>query len=102
MYARVARYEVPPERLEAAAESFREAGAGLAQLDGFEGGYLLVDDEDGSLLTMTLWRSRTALESSETRASLLRGRAAQAVEGAVQSVRCYEVASELGETRDAG
>lgn len=95
MFARLARYEIAPERLEAAVGSFAEAGAGLSELEGFEEGYVLVDEEDGSLMTLTLWSSRTALEASDTRASLLRQRAARAAEGSVTSIHCYDVAAKL-------
>jgi heme-degrading monooxygenase HmoA len=92
MFARLARYTIEPDRLEDAIASFREAGAGLRELPGFEDGYILVDEEDGSLLTLTVWSTRTALESSETRASALRRRAARAAQGSVQSIHCYELA----------
>jgi heme-degrading monooxygenase HmoA len=97
MFARLARYDIGPDRLEDAVSSFAEVGGGLAGLDGFERGYILVDEDEGLLLTLTLWRSRLALEASETRASLLRQRAVKAAGGTVQSVHCYEVRSELGD-----
>jgi len=97
MFARLARYTIEPERLGDAIASFREAGTGLRELPGFENGYILVDEEDGALLTLTLWSTRTTLESSEARASALRRRATRAAEGSVQSVHCYEVAGELGD-----
>ena|SRR5215210_1159164 len=96
MFARLARYTVAPERLGDAIASFTEAGDGLQELPGFQDGYILVDEDDGSLLTLTMWSTRAALESSETRASALRRRATRAAEGSVQSVQCYEVAGELG------
>jgi heme-degrading monooxygenase HmoA len=96
MYARIARYEIETDRLAEAAESFKEVGAGVAELDGFERGYVLVDQEDRTLMTVTMWSRRTALEASETRAGLMRRRAAQAVEGTVHSVHTCEVVAELG------
>jgi heme-degrading monooxygenase HmoA len=94
MYARVARYEVPQERIEDAVESFREAAKKVQELDGFEDGYVLIS-EGGGVLTMTLWTSRTALETSETRASMARQAAARAVDGEVKSVEEYEVSEQL-------
>jgi heme-degrading monooxygenase HmoA len=95
MFGRIARYNIALERLEDAVTSFTEAGQSLSELEGFTGGYLLVDEDEGSLLTLTLWRTRSALETSETRASLLRQRAARAAEGSVQSVHSYEIATEF-------
>jgi heme-degrading monooxygenase HmoA len=96
MFARVARYEISPDRLAEAVKSFEQAGAGLSDFEGFQRGYVLLDEDDGALITLTLWSTRSALESSETRAGLLRRRAVQAADGSVQSVHCYEVAVELG------
>jgi heme-degrading monooxygenase HmoA len=94
MYARVARYEIPPERIGEAVETFREAAKKIQDLQGFEGGYLLTD-EDGGVLTLTMWASRAALETSETRASSARRGAAQAVDGEVKSVEAYEVSEQF-------
>ena len=40
-----------------AIESFREAGREIAELDGFHGGHVLVDHDDGTLMTLTLWEA---------------------------------------------
>ena len=91
MHARLARYAIEPDRLDDAVASFREAGRELSELDGFEEGYVLVDAEQGTLMTLTLWESRAAVDTSEVRAATLRQRALRAVDGDVQSVNCYEV-----------
>jgi heme-degrading monooxygenase HmoA len=96
VHARLARYAIEPDRLEDAVESFREAGRGLAELEGYKGGHLLVDSDEGSLLTLTLWESRAAMDKSEVRAAGLRQAALRTVEGEVQAVTCYEVPFELG------
>jgi heme-degrading monooxygenase HmoA len=95
MYARVARYDMPPERIGEAVEHFREAAPKLEALDGIDRGFVMIDDENGSLMTVTFWKSRSALEASDTRASLVRQGAARAADGAVQSVGCYEVVVEM-------
>ncbi len=97
MFARLARYEIPPDRLGDATASFSGAGAGLGALQGFQRGYVLVDEEECSLMPLTFWDSRLALETSEARAGMLRQRACREVDGSVQSVMSYEVAAELGE-----
>jgi heme-degrading monooxygenase HmoA len=91
MYARLAEYEFPEDQLETAVASFREAGKELSRLDGFSGGYVLSGEDGSTLTTMTFWATRSSLESSDTRASLLRRRACQSAGGSVQSVRSYEV-----------
>ena len=96
MHARVARYAIEPDRLDDALEGLREAGRELAELDGYKGGQVLVDYDDGTLITLTLWESRAAIDRSEVRAAQLRQRAMRAVEGEVQSVTCYQVPFELG------
>jgi heme-degrading monooxygenase HmoA len=95
MLARVARYEVPAERLDDAVAAFAEASAQIEQLDGFSGGYLFVDREDGRTMTLTLWDNIGALEASERTARNARREASEAVGGAVLSVESFEVAREL-------
>jgi heme-degrading monooxygenase HmoA len=95
MLARVARYEVNRDRLTDAVEAFNDAGREIEQLEGFVGGYVLVDHEDGRTMTLTLWESDAALEESESTARSARNRAAGAVDGSVLSVEKFEVALEL-------
>jgi heme-degrading monooxygenase HmoA len=95
MVARVARYEVPRDRLDDAVAAFGEAGTQIENLDGFAGGYVLVDSEDGRTMTVTLWDNPAALENSERQAGRMRRAAAQAAGGTVLSVEKFEVAQEL-------
>ena len=96
MHARVARYAIDPDKLVDALDGLRDAGRELAALEGYEGGHVLVDYDDGTLITLTLWENRAAIDRSEVRAAQLRQRAMRAVEGEVQSVTCYQVPFELG------
>lgn len=98
MHARMARYAVPPERVDEAVEGFRTAGEGLRTLDGFVDGYLLVDPDSGLLSTLTLWRDHRALDESATRAAAMRLRAIRDVEGACVSVNEYEVPLTFGDS----
>ena len=101
MYARLARYSIPPDEIDRAVRGFEDAGRSLQELDGLIGGYLLVDGESGTALTLTLWESHATLAGSETRAAVLRQRAVRDVEGSCESVSSYEVALEFGgHTRD--
>lgn len=96
MHARVARYGIDPDKLDDALDALREAGRELAELEGYKGGHVLVDYDDGTLITLTLWENRAAIDKSEVRAASLRQRAIRVVDGEVQSVTCYEVPFELG------
>jgi Antibiotic biosynthesis monooxygenase len=96
VHARVARYAVEPDKIVDALDGFREAGRELGALEGFKGGHVLVDYDEGTLITFTLWEDRAALDRSEVRAASLRQRALRNVDGEVQSVTCYEVPVDLG------
>jgi len=98
MFARVARYEVEPERMDEAVDAFREAAEQLASLSGLKGGYVLADPEDGVLMSMTFWESRQAMNDSEVEAAGLRQEAAKSVDGTVVSVHCLDVPIEIGST----
>lgn len=95
MLARVARYEFDAGRLDEAARAFGEAAAQIEELDGFAGGYVLVDPDDGRTMTITLWENSAVLENSERVARKARREAADAVGGSVLSVEKFEVAREL-------
>ena len=96
MLARVARYEVSSDRIGDAVAAFGDAAKELEGIDGFAGGWVLVDHEDGRTMTVTLWNNFAALENSERTAGKLRREAAGAVGGSVLSVEKFEVAQELG------
>jgi heme-degrading monooxygenase HmoA len=95
MLARVARYEVASDRINDAVTAFGDAAKEIEQLDGFAGGWVLVDHEDGRTMTVTLWANPAALENSERTAGKLRREAAETVGGSVLSVEKFEVAQEL-------
>jgi heme-degrading monooxygenase HmoA len=96
MFARVARYEVEPERTDEAIEAFRAAAEQLEGLSGLKGGYVLADWEDGVIMSMTPWESRAAMDQSEVKAAGLRQQAAKGVDGSVVPVHCLEVPIEIG------
>jgi hypothetical protein len=97
VHARVARYAIDPDKLVDALDGLRDAGRELAVLEGYKGGQVLVDYDDGTLITLTLWENRAATDRSEVRAAQLRQRAMRAVDGEVQSVTVYDVPFELGQ-----
>jgi heme-degrading monooxygenase HmoA len=91
MFARVARYKIPEENLDAAIGAFDEAVDELRDIEGNEGGYLLVDRDNSTAITLTFWTDRTALEASEVRASRLRSQAVGPHGGEIQAVDRCEV-----------
>ncbi len=97
LFARVARYRIPASRFGEVVPAFRESIEGLRDLEGLSGGYLVVDPENYTALTLTLWESREALQSSEMRAVRLRGQAVEAVEGEIVSVDTGEVAIDFSQ-----
>jgi heme-degrading monooxygenase HmoA len=95
MFARVARYDVEPDRTDEAIAAFRDAVDELESAEGLTGGYVLADREAGVIMSFTLWTNRTAMDSSEVKAAGLRQRAAKAVDGEVVSVHCLDVAIDI-------
>ena len=95
MLARVARYEVPSERIEDAVDAFNEAAKEIQDLPGMMGGYVLVDYEDGRTMTITLWENQSTFDSSESLARTARTNAANTVGGSVLSVERFDVAQDL-------
>jgi heme-degrading monooxygenase HmoA len=94
----VSRYEVPPERVRDAADSFQQAVRQIRAMNGLAAAYLLVNTETGRVLTMTLWDNAAAMEASHVAASRLRTEAVRTVDGNVLSIEEYEVAArELGD-----
>jgi heme-degrading monooxygenase HmoA len=96
MYARIARYDVEPDRTGEAIDAFREAVRQLEGLEGLKGGYVLADWEDGVIMSLTLWENRTAMDNSESKAGALRQQAAKSVDGVVVSVHNLDVPIEIG------
>jgi heme-degrading monooxygenase HmoA len=98
VFARIVRYAVEPARCEEALAAFREAAEEIGDIDGISGGYVMVDGDDGLIVTVTLWENRAAMENSEVRASRLRQEALRSVDGEIQSVERVSVATTIGAT----
>jgi heme-degrading monooxygenase HmoA len=90
MWARVSTYQLPSDDVEAAIERFNEA---LGQLEepGLERAELLVDRSSGKALTITVWESEDALQSSVEAANRIRSSAADAAGGTIIDVAHFEI-----------
>jgi quinol monooxygenase YgiN len=97
MYARVVRYKIPQERFGEVVAAFREPVEQLREVEGNRGGYLLIDRDNCTALTLTLWDNQAALESSEVAASRLRSDAVNAIDGEIQTIDKCEVALDFSE-----
>ena len=92
MFARVTTIQGQPDRLEQAISGFRDQTVATAQgQPGFQGAYLLVDRQQGTLLAISVWESEQAMQQSEQAIAQLRAQAAQQV-GGTPTVARYEVA----------
>lgn len=98
MHARVSTYAGPAEGLDQLVQGFDQTTDRLRQLDGFEGGYVLVDRTTGQAATITLWNSEEAASASAEQANQMRSEAAQAADHTVDSVVTYEVALHVPQT----
>ncbi len=95
MHARVSTYAGSPEQAQEGIRNFEGLTDALRSLDGFEGGYLLVDRGTGKAITMTLWSSEDAAEASAERAKQMRSDAAGGAGMNIESVETYEVAVQI-------
>jgi heme-degrading monooxygenase HmoA len=97
MYARIARYRIPIDHFGEVVEAFREVVEEVQNIEGNKGGYLLVDPDNSTALSVTFWDNRVAMEGSEVRATRLRSEAIETLEGDVQSVDRCEVALDFSQ-----
>jgi heme-degrading monooxygenase HmoA len=97
MFARVVRYQIPEARFGEVVPAFRESVEQLRDIEGNKGGYLLIDRDNCTALTLTLWDNQATLQASEVSATKLRSDAIDAVEGEVQSIDRCEVALDFSE-----
>jgi heme-degrading monooxygenase HmoA len=96
MHARVSFYDASTEGVDAGIEQFRDVQANVQQMQGNQGGMLLVDREGGKAITITFWDSADDLEASSEQANQLRQQVANAAGLSISSVEGYEVAVQFG------
>src|SRR3989449_9124873 len=77
MHGRVTKFEGSPDHLDAAIKLVKETIVPAAKkLQGFKGGYWLVDRASGKGFSVTLFESEAALKGGEDAAAQLRSQAA--------------------------
>ena len=98
MHARVSFYDFAGASREDAIRAFEQAREPVEQMQGNQGGMLLIAEDGTKAITITFWESADALRSSADRASELRQEAAGAAGMPVREVEAYEVGLEFGRT----
>jgi heme-degrading monooxygenase HmoA len=97
LFARVSRYQIPGARFGEVVPAFRDAIEKVQQLEGSRGGYLLIDRDNNTALTVTLWETQAALQASEVAAGRMRSDSINAVEGDILTIDRCEVALDFTE-----
>jgi uncharacterized protein YuzE len=92
----VSFYDAPAEGLDAGIEQFRGIQDTVLQMQGGQGGMLLVDRENGKAITITFWDSADHLEATSEQANQIRAQVAKNAGLSIRSVEGYEVAVEFG------
>jgi heme-degrading monooxygenase HmoA len=92
MFARVSTIQGAPEHLEEAIQ-YLATPASFRQAKGFKGNYLLVDRENGKMLTITLWETEADMQATAQAVNPIRQEGAR-LAGAAEppSIELYEVA----------
>jgi hypothetical protein len=93
MHARVTKFEGSPEQVDAAIKLVKETIApGAKRLEGFRGGYWLLDRASGKGFSVTLFNSESDIDKSEDAAAQLRAKASSFAR--ITAVERYEVVAE--------
>jgi heme-degrading monooxygenase HmoA len=92
VYARVSRFEGPPDAVDELLRQTREQVLPQAKQDeGFKGMIALGDRQSGKTLGITFWESEEAMRATEEDANQLREQSAEAVGQQIAGVERYEV-----------
>ena len=93
MFARVSIIEGSPERIDESIRLMRETTIPEGRkMQGFRGGYLLVDRKTGKQMIIALWETEADLNASTEAANRLWAQHVQAVTAQPPKVEVYEVA----------
>ena len=92
MFARVSRFDVRSERIQ---EGYREIEEhvmpALEMQNGYSGGLLLANSQQGKMLAVTMWESEQEMHATDEAARWFRLFSAEATQGTVINVETYEV-----------
>jgi heme-degrading monooxygenase HmoA len=88
MFARVSTYRGDGDRL---LQGFADVTGPLEAMDGFARAYFMVNRENGTGMSITIWESEEALNASVAKADELRSRGAEAGGATIESVEHYEI-----------
>jgi heme-degrading monooxygenase HmoA len=100
MFARVSRFDVPGDRIDADIKDSRERVSQIESMPGSLGVYYLVDRENGKTMAVTLWEDEQSMQSSEQRAQQMREEGVGTITGSkIVSVDRYEVALQPTESK---
>ena len=94
MYARVSRYEVPIDRLDADISGADATEKRIEEMPGSLGLYYMVDRQSGKTMAITLWETEQALRDSEMAASRLRDETTSAASADIKAIERYEVVAQ--------
>jgi heme-degrading monooxygenase HmoA len=94
MFARVSSYGI--DDADALVAGFDRATGPLEQMDGFSGGYFLVDRDGGKAMSITLWTDEASLNAGVEKANELRRDATEQGGGSIESVDHFEVVLTAG------
>jgi hypothetical protein len=92
MFARVTQFAVNPERLQQGSRAVEDhVIPALRMQAGYNGGLLLGNPENGTVLTVSLWEDEEAMHATDEASYWFRTFGAEAAGGTVADVDTYEV-----------
>lgn len=94
MYARVSRYQVPIDKLDADVGGAQQTEQQVSQWPGSLGLYYLVDRDSGQTMAITMWESEQAMRESEDRADRMRVDTASRATARLIGIERYEVVAQ--------
>jgi heme-degrading monooxygenase HmoA len=97
MHARVSFYDLSAEQADAGIEGFQGVQDSVQQMQGNQGGMLLVNREGGKAITITFWDSADDLQATSEQANQLRQQVADNAGLSIRAVEGYEVAVNFGQ-----
>ena len=103
MYARVTRLKGNLDKIDESIRQYREETVPTIEKLGSKGAYLLINRENGEMISITLWDTDLAMQNSERQANRLRTSAAQTSSAAQPpEVERYEVAVQPAKLAEYG